>query len=62
MAAKIIKIFLLQFLCVFIVIQVGLAMDGISYLSILFWSFLLFTIAYVGFLVPKWNKNDKLTK
>lgn len=60
MAAKIIKILLLQFLCVFIVIQVGLALDGISYLSILFWSFLLFTIAYVGFLAPKWNKNDRL--
>ncbi|VUC65571.1 Uncharacterised protein [Macrococcoides caseolyticum] len=36
MAAKIIKILLLQFLCVFIVIQVGLALDGIPYLLILF--------------------------
>lgn len=57
MAAKIIKILLLQFLCVFIVIQVGLALDGISYLSILFWSFLLFTIAYVGFLSPRFNRK-----
>lgn len=56
MAAKIIKILLLQFLCVFIVIQVGLALDGISYLSILFWSFLLFTIVYVAFLAPKYNQ------
>ncbi|QRN48658.1 hypothetical protein [Macrococcoides bohemicum] len=57
MAAKIIKILLLQFLCVFIVLQVGLALDGISYLSILFWSFLLFTIVYAGFLAPNRNKD-----
>lgn len=62
MSSKIIKLLLLQFLCVFIIIQTGLVMGGFSFMTILFWSFLLFTIVYVGFVVPRWKKKDLLTK
>ncbi|UTH13865.1 hypothetical protein [Macrococcus equipercicus] len=62
MSSKIIKLLLLQFLCVFIVTQIGLAMVGFSFMNILFWSFLLFTIVYVGFVSPRWKKKDSLIK
>ncbi|UTH11570.1 hypothetical protein [Macrococcoides canis] len=56
-ASKIIQLLLLQFLCVFIVIQIGLVMVGFSFITILFWSYLLFVIIYVGFLAPRWKKK-----
>ncbi|ARQ05707.1 MULTISPECIES: hypothetical protein [Macrococcoides] len=61
-ASKIIQLLLLQFLCVFIVIQIGLVMVGFSFITILFWSYLLFVIIYVGFLAPRWKKKDKVVK
>ncbi|MCU7557951.1 hypothetical protein [Macrococcus capreoli] len=61
-ASKIIQLLLLQFLCVFIVIQIGLVMVGFSFITILFWSYLLFVIIYVGFLAPRWKKKDKIVK
>ncbi|VUC65577.1 Uncharacterised protein [Macrococcoides caseolyticum] len=61
-ASKIIQLLLLQFLCVFIVIQIGLVMVGFSFITILFWSYLLFVIIYIGFLAPRWKKKDKVVK
>ncbi|TDM23100.1 hypothetical protein [Macrococcoides canis] len=61
-ASKIVQLLLLQFLCVFIVIQIGLVMVGFSFITILFWSYLLFVIIYVGFLAPLWRKKDKVVK
>ncbi|WBF52861.1 hypothetical protein [Macrococcoides canis] len=61
-ASKIIQLLLLQFLCVFIVIQIGLVMVGFSFITILFWSYLLFVVIYVGFLAPRWKKKDKVVK
>lgn len=55
--AKIIKLLLLQFLCVFIVIQVGLSAGGFSFFTILISSFVLFSIIYLGFIHPRWQNK-----
>lgn len=55
--SKIIKLLLLQFICVFLMIQVGLVAGGFSFLTILIWSFGLFCIIYLGFLYPRWSKK-----
>ncbi len=56
--SKIIKLLLLQFICVFLIIQIGLAAGGFSFFTILIWSFVLFCIVYLGFLYPRWSKQS----
>ncbi|MCC2089972.1 hypothetical protein KRP69_12175 [Mammaliicoccus sciuri] len=55
--AKFIKLLLMQFLCVFIVIQVGLVSGGFSFFTILILSFILFSIIYLGFIDPRWQNK-----
>lgn len=55
--AKGIILILLQLFCVFLVIQVGLASGGFSFITILILAFLLFSIIYLAFLHPFWNKR-----
>ncbi|MDU0482120.1 hypothetical protein [Staphylococcus aureus] len=55
--AKGIILILLQLFCVFLVIQIGLASGGFSFITILILAFLLFSIIYLAFLHPFWNKR-----
>lgn len=55
--AKGIILILLQLFCVFLVIQVGLASGGFSFITILILAFILFSIVYLAFLYPFWNKR-----
>lgn len=55
--AKGIILVLLQLLCVFLAIQVGLASGGFSFITILILAFILFSIIYLAFLHPFWNKS-----
>lgn len=55
--ARAIILILLQFFCVFLAIQVGLASGGFSFITILILAFILFSIVYLAFLHPFWNKR-----
>lgn len=55
--AKGIILILLQLFCVFLAIQVGLASGGFSFIVILILAFILFSIIYLVFLHPFWNKG-----
>lgn len=55
--AKFIKLSLMQFLCVFLIIQVGLVSGGSSFFKILIWPFILFSIIYLGFIYPRWQNK-----
>lgn len=55
--AKFIKLLIMQFLCVFLVIQVGLVSGGFSFFTILILSFILFSIIYLGFIYPRWQNK-----
>lgn len=55
--AKGIILILLQLFCVFLAIQVGLASGGFSFILILILAFILFSIIYLAFLHPFWNKG-----
>ncbi|MDW8555064.1 hypothetical protein [Staphylococcus xylosus] len=48
---------LLQLFCVFLAIQVGLASGGFSFITILILAFILFSIIYLAFLHPFWDKR-----
>ncbi|MRF36065.1 hypothetical protein GIJ44_15240 [Staphylococcus sp. KY49P] len=55
--ARAIILILLQLFCVFLAIQVGLASGGFSFITILILAFILFSIVYLAFLHPFWNKR-----
>ncbi|MCE7785415.1 hypothetical protein [Staphylococcus xylosus] len=55
--ARGIILILLQLFCVFLAIQVGLASGGFSFISILILAFILFSIIYLAFLHPFWNRE-----
>lgn len=54
--ARGIILILLQLFCVFLAIQVGLASGGFSFITTLTLAFILFSIVYLAFLHPFWNK------
>ncbi|BBN84057.1 hypothetical protein K4R62_11160 [Staphylococcus epidermidis] len=55
--AKGIILILLQLFCVFLAIQIDLAVGGLSFITIFIIGFALFAIIYLAFLYPYWNKN-----
>ncbi len=55
--ARSIILILLQLFCVFLSIQVGLASGGFSFIVILILAFILFSIIYLAFLHPFWNRE-----
>ncbi|WP_414055547.1 hypothetical protein [Macrococcus equi] len=56
--ARFLKLILLQYLCSFIMIQIGLASGGFSFMTLVISSFVLFAILYVAWLYPKWTNQN----
>lgn len=55
--ARLLKLLILQYLCTFLMIEIGITSGGFSFFTIVFSSFALFSILYVAWLHPKWTNQ-----